>query len=235
MRDLFVRSFGNLYRSWRKEPLIPGLLLIIAGSLWGFVAIADEVREGGTPRMDESILLAMRSPADKAHPVGPSWLPEAARDITALGGMTILSALTVVSIGAALIVGKPRLAIISLAAVVGGSLTMKLLKGFFDRARPDVIPHAMDVSTASFPSGHSMMSTVVYLVLGVLLARTQSRRALRLYILALSVLIVLLVGMSRVYLGVHWPSDVLGGWTLGAAWALVFWIVAMKVDQSEPT
>jgi undecaprenyl-diphosphatase len=111
-------------------------------------------------------------------------------------------------------------------AVGGGTLLSFLLKGGFDRPRPELVPHGSYVYTASFPSGHSMMSAVVYLTLGALLVRIHPKRRTKAYILTIAVITTLAVGVSRVYMGVHWPSDVLGGWTLGAAWALLCWLVA---------
>lgn len=222
--------FPNLLQRWRKEPLIPSLLLVLAGSLWGFIEISQSVNGQETHALDRSLLLAIRDPANPEIPIGPHWLRETARDLTALGGFTILTLLTLASAGVALFLKKPRIAAVILVAIVSGMGVMNGLKRFFDRARPDVVPHAVEVTNASFPSGHTTMSAIVYLTLGVLLARTQQGLAFRVYLVSLSVIIAVLVGISRVYLGVHWPSDVLAGWTLGAAWALLFWMIALKVD-----
>jgi undecaprenyl-diphosphatase len=113
-----------------------------------------------------------------------------------------------------------------LIAVAGGQVVTTLAKHGFDRPRPDLVPHGMQVYTASFPSGHSMMAAVTYLTMAVLVARVQPTRALKAYVLALAVLVTVAVGISRVYLGVHWPTDVLAGWSAGAAWALGCWLVA---------
>jgi undecaprenyl-diphosphatase len=226
--------FQNKVRQWRKEPLIPAALLIIACGLLGFIEIAEEVQQKESHSYDEKILLAMREAGNPADPLGPPWMEEMGRDLTALGGFTILTGLTVVSMGLMLLYGRVRLSLLTLVAITGGMQASAWLKSLFGRPRPDLVPHGVLVTSASFPSGHAMMAAVVYLTLGVMLARTQPSRKVRLYIVSLSVIIALLVGCSRVYLGVHWPTDVLAGWTLGGAWAVTFGLIALKVDPRRP-
>ncbi len=226
-----LAHFTALFHRWRKEPLIPAVLFIIAGSLWIFAEISDEVSEKETHEFDRAILLSMREPGNPSDPIGSHKIEEMGRDLTALGGFTILTGLTISSIGIALFLKRPRTAAIIAVAITGGMVLTSLLKRGFDRPRPDLVPHGVMVSNASFPSGHAMMAAVVYLTLGVLLARTQPMLAFRIYLIALSVFITILVGISRIYLGVHWPTDVLAGWTLGAAWALLFWLIAIKIDR----
>lgn len=192
----------------------------IAGSVWMFALLADEVMEGGTQAFDRKLLLMMRHPGDLA-PIGPPAVSEAARDVTALGGFTVLSLLTVITGGFLFLEGKRRMALFTLGSVAGGLLVTMILKDAFHRQRPDIVPHADYVSTTSFPSGHSMMSAVTYLTLGALLARSQKGKHLKAYVLLVAILLTFLVGLSRVYLGVHWPTDVLAGWGAGAAWALL--------------
>jgi undecaprenyl-diphosphatase len=110
-------------------------------------------------------------------------------------------------------------------------LLSTVLKMGFERPRPDLVPHATRVYTASFPSGHAMLSAVTYLTLGALLARVQPNRRLKAYLIGLALCITLLVGASRVYLGVHWPSDVLAGWCGGAAWAALCWFIALQLQR----
>ena len=210
--------------------MIPVLMLVLLGSVWGFLKLASEVRENETRHYDEALLLAMREPGNTADPIGPQRVEEMARDLTALGGFTILTGVTLVSSGVAVFAGRWRLAVLGLVSVLLGMGVMNLLKQGYDRPRPELVEHGMLTHHASFPSGHSMMAAVVYLTLGILLARTQPKKRVRVFIVAISVLITVLVGVSRVYLGVHWPTDVLAGWTLGGAWAVLFWLVAMKVD-----
>jgi len=122
-------------------------------------------------------------------------------------------------------------ALLVLVAVAGGMLLSTLLKLGFERPRPDLVPHAVEVYTASFPSGHAMLSAVTWLTLGALLMRVEPRRRVKAFVLAMAVLTTLLVGASRIYLGVHWPTDVLAGWCIGAAWALICWLAALWLQR----
>jgi undecaprenyl-diphosphatase len=203
----------------------------IAAGVWGFALLSDEVIEGGTQAFDRKILLAMRHPGDLA-PIGPLWLEEAARDITALGAVTVLGLFTAITAGYLALDGKRRMAIFVMASVASGYLVSTILKDVFHRARPDIVPHAV-VTTASFPSGHSMMSALTYLVLGALLARSQERKALKAYFLLVAAFLSFIVGVTRVYLGVHWPTDVLAGWTAGGVWALFCWLVTRWLQKRK--
>ena len=198
---------------------------------WAFVEIAGEVLEGDTTTFDRTLLLALREAENPADPIGPSWLEEAARDVTALGGHVILTIVTLATLAYLLMTRKSHAALLVLAAVGGGMLLSTALKMGFERPRPDLVPHAARVYTASFPSGHAMLSAVTYLTLGALLARVQPSRRLKAFLIGLAVTLTLLVGASRVYLGVHWPSDVLAGWCVGAAWASLCWFVALQLQR----
>ncbi|WP_239025044.1 phosphatase PAP2 family protein [Rhodoligotrophos defluvii] len=214
----------------REWPVVVALFLP-AAALWGFIELADEVAEGGTKAVDRALLLALRSPGDPAQPLGPEWLEVMMRDFTALGGVGVLTLITAATIGYLLLLGKPRAGFAVLIAVGGGILLSTAVKMGIDRPRPELVPYATYVSTASFPSGHSMMATVVYLTLAAMLARVRPRWQTKTYILSWAVLISLLVGVSRVYLGVHWPTDVLAGWTVGSAWALTCWLVTLWLQR----
>ncbi len=227
---MLFQSFAQSFRQWRKEPLVPISLLLIACGLLSFIGLAEVIENKEPHSYDERILLAMREAGNPSDPLGPLWMEELGRDITALGGFTILTGLTLAAIGLMLLYGRPKLAVLTLVAITGGTQSAGWLKNLFDRPRPDLVPHGVYVSSASFPSGHAMMAAVVYLTLGVMLARTQTSRGVRLYLVSLSVIITLLVGFSRVYLGVHWPTDVLAGWMLGGAWAVTFGLIALKLD-----
>jgi undecaprenyl-diphosphatase len=215
----------RIAKSWQvPRILIP--IILVAAAASAFIAILDEVVEGETRAIDEAIILGFRVPGDPANPIGPPWLEESVRDITALGSAPTL-VIAVLAVAGFLALAKAwRLAIFTLAASGGGLVVSSLLKYVVDRPRPDLVPHGNLIYTTSFPSGHSMMSAVVYLTLAALIARLMEKRRLKTYALGVAILLTLLVGISRIYLGVHWPSDVLAGWAAGAAWALGCWLVA---------
>ncbi|MCB0095604.1 MAG: phosphatase PAP2 family protein [Caldilineaceae bacterium] len=222
-------SWSGLLREYLAHSEITILLAIaiVAGGTWAFIGIAGEVLEGDTHAFDERLLLALRNnPNDLGDPIGPPWFEEIMRDYTALGGVGVLSILTLGVIGYLLLAQKRQTALFVLVTIVGGMLVSLLLKGGFSRPRPDLVPYGSVVLTSSFPSGHSMLSASTYLTLGALLTRLQPNRRLKIYILAVAVLLTVLVGVSRVYLGVHWPTDVAAGWTAGAVWAALCWLVA---------
>lgn len=217
--------WGILQWIGRHELTLLVVVALVAMGIWGFVELADEVLEGETHAVDQAILLAMRASDDLSDPIGPRWFEEMMRDFTALGGVGVLTFISLSAAGFLALQRKFHAAIFLLFAAGGGTLLSFLLKGGFDRPRPDLVPHDSYVVTSSFPSGHSMMSAVTYLTLGALLARTQPRRQIKAYLLILSVVLTVVVGTSRVYLGVHWPTDVLAGWAAGAVWALFCWLV----------
>jgi undecaprenyl-diphosphatase len=204
---------------------------LLGSSLWLFISIAGEVVEGETTAWDRKLLFALRSAADPAIPWGPAWVQEMARDVTALGGVAVLTLMTLAVIGYLLLARKRHAAIAVFAAVAGGLILSTLLKLGFDRVRPDLVPHGSLVYTASFPSGHSMMAAVTYLTLGALLARVEASIRIKIYLLAVAVVLTVLVGVSRVYLGVHWPTDVAAGWAVGAAWALACSLVMRRLQR----
>jgi undecaprenyl-diphosphatase len=239
------RAAGTLWRvsvgRWvEQEFAVLAALALAAAALWGFVELAGEVLEGETHAFDERILLALRSATDRSDPLGPGWLEELMRDVTGLGGTGVLTFITLAAAGFLALNRKTHAALFVVAAVGGGMLLSTLLKIGFDRPRPDLVPHGALVYTASFPSGHAMLSAVVYLTLGALLARVQARHLLKLYLLGLAILLTVAVGASRVYLGVHWPTDVVAGWAVGAAWALLCWATALwlqrrgRVEPADP-
>lgn len=215
----------------RREAGLLVALMLGAAFVWLFGTILDDVRDGDAHAFDRALLLAFRSAHDLSDPLGPSWVESAARDVTSLGSFVVLLIVSLGVIGFELTLGRVRSAALVAVAVGGGALLSSALKGLLQRPRPDLVPHVVDVHTFSFPSGHAMLSAVTYLTLGALLARLQSGRATRIYALAVALILTFLVGVSRVYLGVHWPTDVLAGWTVGAAWALLCWSVALYLQR----
>lgn len=226
MTNSTVKWFGGLLaKSWEKR-LALILVFIVLGIIGGFFEFASEVREKETEKFDQAVMMAVHN-SDLA--VSPR-AGEIARDLTALGGVSVLTIVTLVAFGVAVFSGKSKLGWLGVSAVLVGSLATSMLKHSYNRPRPNLFEHGSWVYNASFPSGHSMMSAVVYLTLGILVARIQPRRSVRWFILSIAGMLTVLVGFSRIYLGVHWPTDVAGGWMLGGAWAVLVWLVAMKVD-----
>lgn len=224
---------GSRVIEWLGLHHLPVLLaaVVLCGGAWVFVETADEVVEQEAESVDTRLMLALRSAADPSDPLGPDWVEDMMRDFTALGSFGVLTLITLFVLGYLLFRRSYHAAWLTLGAVGGGVLVSTLLKNVFDRPRPDLVPHEAIVHTASFPSGHSMMAAVTYLTLAALLAQLHSRRRIKAYLLFVALLLTVLVGVSRVYLGVHWPSDVLAGWTAGAAWAALAWLVAHALQR----
>ncbi|MBC74973.1 MAG: hypothetical protein CME64_03080 [Halobacteriovoraceae bacterium] len=194
----------------------------MCGALLGFLEMAEEVEEGETKAIDEKIFFLLREEDDLSNPIGPLWFEEAARDITALGSYTIVSLTTLFTLGLLLLLKKKIEAMFCFLSVVSGTGLIHFLKIGFDRPRPDAVSHLVNVSTASFPSGHSTMAFVIFLSLTFLATRSLPSKATKIYVVLTSVFIASMIGFSRVYLGVHWPSDVLAGMCLGFFWALLW-------------
>jgi undecaprenyl-diphosphatase len=156
---------------------------------------------------------------------------EAGRDLTALGGIAVLTLTVAAVLGFLWLRKMYGAAWLVLLATSGGLIASMALKHLFQRDRPSIVPHLSIVSSSSFPSGHSMLSAVVYLTLGALLARFVEQRRMKAYFLLVALALSFLVGVSRVYLGVHYPTDVLAGWSAGLAWALACWLVARYLQR----
>jgi undecaprenyl-diphosphatase len=206
-----------------EKRMLAGIVLV-ATLVLGFGLLASEVIEGDTKAFDDRILQFFRAPADPALPAGPAWLKDAMRDVTALGSTSVLTIIVVGVAGYLAVAGLRHAAGMVLGSVALGALLSNALKAAFSRPRPAFIPPDLVVFTTSFPSGHATLSAVVYLTLGALLCRTQSSLAVKTFILCFATLITGLVGLSRVYLGVHWPTDVVAGWLVGGTWALLCWL-----------
>lgn len=191
-----------------------------------FAKIAEEMIEGDLYSFDRSILLALRQAGDPSKPLGPLWLQTAARDVTSLGSPAVLTLITVAALGFLSLTRQWIEALFVLGSICGGSAVSFALKDLVQRPRPDLAAAAVQTQTYSFPSGHAFLSAVAFLTLGALLARVQRRDEVKIYLLSVAIAITVLVGMSRVYLGVHWPTDVLAGWCAGAAWAILCWLIA---------
>jgi undecaprenyl-diphosphatase len=179
--------------------------------------------KGETGSFDHAVLLALRMPDNPMQPLGPPWLEVVARDITALGSIAVLSLIVVVAALFLVLAHRRWTALFVLLSTASGVIATFLLKHAFGRARPELFPHGDFVVSASFPSGHAMISALVYLTLGTLVAGLTASRTLKVYVMAVALALTTIIGLSRIYLGVHWPTDVLAGWAAGAVWALVWW------------
>lgn len=201
-------------------------LLVLAGGALAFLDLSEDVAEGDTKAFDMAVLRALRLPGDPHGLVGPKWLHVAAADVTALGSVTVLGLIVVLAVTLMLCLRRWSEALVVLVGAAGGVAISQGLKQLFGRERPDLVYRAVEAANPSFPSGHAMLSAVVFLTLGALAARFAPRRRVKALALGAAVLLSLLVGASRVYLGVHWTSDVLAGWSVGAAWAMACWLAA---------
>jgi undecaprenyl-diphosphatase len=217
----------------RAKAEIAPLAALLAAAVFAlaFGLLAELMLAGSTEALDRDILLALRTTADPADPLGPPWLEEAARDLTALGSYAVLGIVVLASALYLLFTGKRNAALMVVTAIAGGILIVSALKLGFARPRPDIVPPLARVFTTSFPSSHAALSAAVYLTLGALLARLAAARPARIYFVGLAIGLTLVVGVSRVYLGLHYPTDVLAGWCVGAAWAMICWTVALYLQS----
>jgi undecaprenyl-diphosphatase len=207
------------------------VVLAVGAFLLAFRHIAEEVGEGDTHAFDSAIIWGLRVPGHPGTPIGPAWLTTAATDVTSLGSITVLSIIVLLVFGLIAALGRLREACVLLTASLGGMVLTGLLKDFFQRDRPPLVLHLAPAVNASFPSGHATLSATVYLTIGPLIAHFAQRRRVRVYALSAAVILALTVGCSRVYLGVHWPTDVLAGWCVGSAWALLCWSAALFCER----
>ena len=222
---------GHVKRRDRSELAVIVVALLVLALAQLFLLLAGEVVDGDTQRFDERMLAALRKADDPSVPIGPWWLRASALDITALGSPTVLG-LTVAGVCGYLILQQLyRVAAFVAIASAGGWLLNDVLKAMFARTRPSIVPHLREVASESFPSGHALTSAAVFLTLGVLLMRVSERRWTKFYILAVAMAATFLVGLSRIFLGVHYPTDVLAGWLIGLSWALVCWMVERVLER----
>jgi len=211
---------------WKKTEVF-GMLMMLTG-LAVFVALAAQLGTPSVQRFDESVVRSLRNVKDLAQPIGPSWFKELTRDFTALGGYGILSTITILVTTFLHLERRPARAHFVVVTIVAGYSLSMTLKALIARPRPDIVPWLSHVHSSSFPSGHSMMSAVVYLSLGLMLSDLTSRRLVKTFVIAAPLTISSLVGLSRVYMGVHYPTDVVAGWWLGISWSLACWLAIRR-------
>ncbi len=226
MKLIHSRYFPGAKGILRYDIFYLLVLLLIFVIFWSVLGVSDLAERGRIQQFDEWVLSIVRQAEDPMQLRGPEWLKDFMRDITALGGAPVLTLITLGVIGYLILQKSYRSLWLVIVATVTGLLMSFLLKFYFIRPRPDIVPLLMTETTPSFPSGHSMMSAVVYLTLAALLTRLETSNKARLYTISLAFFVVFLVGISRVFLGVHYPTDILGGWTFGLAWAMFCWYVA---------
>jgi undecaprenyl-diphosphatase len=213
-----------------SEAAVLVTLALIVSGIWTFMEIADEVTESAPMGFDQRVMSFLHDPQAPGRPIGPAWLLNVAKDITALGSYAVVSLLGLIVLVFFGLKRQNRLMLLTIAAAAGGGLMSTLLKLLFARQRPD-IEHLVQVSTYSFPSGHAMLSAVVYITLGALLARSEKQKRFKIFFLLVAVLLAVTVGISRIYLGVHYPTDVMAGWIAGAVWALFCLFVADMIQR----
>jgi len=218
----------------RRTPSEVSFLLYVLGiclAIWAFAEVADEIDEDEHLHLEERIMLAFRNPGSQSDPAGPLWLTQMAIDVSALGGATVITLMSLGVSGFLLLSGRWRPVVLLVATIAGGHLLSVTLKSIYERERPDVVPHLAHVDSASFPSGHSLSSSVIYLTMGALLAQSVAHRREKTYLMAVAFGLTFFIGLSRVYLGVHYPSDVIAGWSAGTAWALICLLVAARFHR----
>lgn len=229
--DQTIIFFRRMLRMARTEIAAVSALFIVALGVMIFVEVADDMTEADGQAFDHAVLAWLQPVA--GEPRGPWWLKEAAADLTSLGGISVLALFAVIAFAFLLIQRKRLSALLLVVGLAGGVALSEGLKAMFQRERPPAVFQAVDTLNASFPSGHALLSTVFYLTLGVMLTRAFPRGRLKAFVLGAAILIALLIGLTRVYLGAHWASDVFAGWSVGAAWAMALWLVAYAVQRRQ--
>lgn len=218
-------------RNDRDKSVHLAAVIAVAG-IAGFVALMLLATGNEPPGFDPKILLALRQAGHPDQPLGPYWLELAMRDLSSLASNTVLLMVMVAVVSYLFCARRRAAALFMLCMLGGGQVIASLLKLAVDRPRPELVPHLVDVLTLSFPSGHAMGAAMTYGALAVLAAEVAPTRAARTCLFTLAILVTLLVGASRVYLGVHWPSDVLAGWCAGFAWAALCYIGLRRLGAS---
>jgi undecaprenyl-diphosphatase len=217
MTDLVSLQQGDA--ALDNEPRARLLILGMIGSLAAAALLLIGVVTGATDAIDARLFAGVHRLNAGSAVNSPAWFMEALRDVTALGSFTILTFAVVFVAAYLLALRRYRLAILLMASALLATGVSTLLKLAMDRARPSLVEHAVTTYTASFPSGHALLTAAIILPMAVLLSRTSAVPAARWTIVVSGLLITFLVGSSRVYLGVHWPTDVLAGWCIGGFWA----------------
>lgn len=214
---------GRIPSGVRDPPWLLAAGGAVATAVLLIALVGELIGRGSQFAFDRAILLAARGGTMHGTPVGPAWLVQAMVDVTALGGPIVLVIVVALTCGFLTIQRRWVTFWLVLGGTTTGSIAVALAKGLVARPRPDLTDHLVTISSASFPSGHAANSAIIYLTIATILMQIVEGRAARSYILITAALLVLAIGGSRVYLGVHWPSDVLAGWIFGTLWAIAWW------------
>lgn len=212
-----------------RDLVIVAEIAALGGLTLLFLELGRAVTGLDTDAFDRSVLLALRHAPD--DPLGPPWLENAMMHLSALGSGAVTSLIAVISSAFLALAGRWRYALLVVACAVGTVVAMELLKGFYERPRPTVVVAIDPPGGESFPSGHSMISSALYLTLSVLIARTLPHRRLRVFAVLTGVFLAAMVGFTRLYLGNHYPTDVIAGWTAGAMVALSAGLVIQALGR----
>ncbi len=202
----------SLLRPQMVVPVVAGLV---------FAVLVAAIASGHSFAFDRNLIMLFREPGNPAVPIGPAWFQEAVRDMTALGSFVGLFFMTTAATLTLWLCGYRRLATGLVGSVLMALLVSNGLKIVIARDRPDIVAHTALTFTASFPSGHAFLSAATMLSIAGFVGLASRRDDIALLCLALAWVMVLLIGLSRIYLGVHWPTDVLGGWCLGIVWSSI--------------
>lgn len=224
-------AWQKVHSKWPVDKKVVVTALIIASTLFVFMELSDEVLEGETQDVDNYLLTAFREAGNLDRLIGPPWMLTTVTDISSLGGVSVIVLISIL-VGLFFLFRKQwHLLMFFVSSVIGGAFVMVLLKSLFNRPRPTIVPHLSPVSLESYPSGHSMVSAIVYLTLGAILARSTRSLKMRMYYLGSACVLTLLIGITRVMLGVHYPSDVLAGWCAGIVWAGTSYLLAQLLQR----
>lgn len=226
-----VTFLRRMLRIARTEIAALSALFIVALGIMTFVEVADDMTEADGQAFDQAVLAWMQPVA--GDPRGPWWLEEAAADLTSLGGISVLSLFAVIAVAFLLIQRKRLSALLLVLGLAGGVALSEGLKGLFERERPPAAFQAVETLNASFPSGHTLLATVFYLSIGVMLTRAFPSARLKAFVLGAAMTVAMLIGLTRAYLGAHWASDVFAGWCVGAAWSMALWLIAYAVQRRQ--
>lgn len=217
----------------RREREIVVLVILAAVCVLLFRLIAEIVEQGRADAFDLGLLKALHPDGLRHDTLGSIWANIGAHDLSAMGSISVLAFIVVLGFGLFLGVNRRREAVMLFLAFGGGLVMTVGLQALFHRSRPPLTPEEAAGLNASFPSGHALLSATVYLTLGTLIGRFAERRFVRFYALGTAAVLTVIIGVSRIFLGIHWCTDVLAGWCVGLAWALTWRAIALVWERCD--